>query len=73
MISPDGQSLLRILENVQKLVPYGMIRQALRVGNAATMINGITKLLLAKLSVTAWTNWIGISNSVDEGMNMLQQ
>ncbi len=73
ILSPDGMSLLRLLGNVHKLVPYGIIRQTLRVGNAATMINAMVKLLLAKLSVTSLTNWIGLSKSADEGMNLLQQ
>lgn len=73
MLSPDGQYLLRLLSNVNKLVPYMAIRQTLRVGNAATMINGMMKLILTKLSVTAFTNWMGLSNSKDEGVNLLQQ
>jgi hypothetical protein len=71
--SPDGPYLARILENVHKLVPYMALRQALRIGNAATMINAVVRIVLAKLSVTSLTNWIGISNSADEGMNLLQQ
>ncbi|KAL2352902.1 PX-associated-domain-containing protein [Cryomyces antarcticus] len=73
VLSPEGPALLRVLENINKLVPYVLIRQTLRVGNVASMINGMTKLLLAKVSVTAVTNWLGISNSADEGMNLLQQ
>ncbi|KAK5013537.1 hypothetical protein LTR39_003598 [Cryomyces antarcticus] len=73
VLSPEGPALLRVLENINKLVPYVLIRQTLRVGNVASMINGMTKLLLAKVSVTAVTNWLGISKSADEGMNLLQQ
>jgi hypothetical protein len=62
-----------MLDNVHKLVPYSIARQTLKVGNAATMINGMIKLLLTKVSVTAFTNWIGISNSANDGMNLLQQ
>lgn len=49
------------------------IKQTLRVGNAATMINGMLKLILTKLSVTAFTNWVGLSKNPDDGMNLLQQ
>ena len=73
IMSPDGQYLLRLLENVQRLIPYTLIRQTLRVGNAATMINGMVRLVLAKLSVTAVTNWIGLTNNSNDGMNLLQQ
>lgn len=72
VVSPDGQALLRILANVHKLVPYSIIRQTLRVGNAATMINGMVRLVLAKFSVGTLTNWVGISKNADEGMNLLQ-
>ncbi|KUJ08259.1 uncharacterized protein LY89DRAFT_659304 [Mollisia scopiformis] len=73
VLSPDGQYLLRLLSNVNKLVPYMAIKQTLRVGNAATMINGMLKLILTKLSVTAFTNWIGLSKNSDDGMNLMQQ
>ncbi|KAL1602575.1 hypothetical protein SLS60_005991 [Paraconiothyrium brasiliense] len=73
IMSPDGQYLLRVLENIHRLIPYMMIRQTLRVGNAATMINGMVRLVLAKLSVTAVTNWIGLTNNTNDGMNLLQQ
>ncbi|KAL5458667.1 hypothetical protein PMIN07_006087 [Paraphaeosphaeria minitans] len=73
VMSPDGHYLLRLLENVHRLIPYMMIRQTLRVGNAATMINGMVRLVLAKLSVTAVTNWIGLTNNTNDGMNLMQQ
>jgi len=72
-MSPDGQYLLRLLENVHRLIPYTLVRQTLRVGNAATMINGMVRLVLAKLSVTAVTNWIGLTNNTNDGMNLMQQ
>jgi hypothetical protein len=72
-MSPDGQYLVRLLENLHRLIPYTVIRQTLRVGNAATMINGMVRLVLAKLSVTAMTNWIGLTNNSNDGMNLLQQ
>jgi hypothetical protein len=72
-MSPDGQYLVRVLENAHRLIPYMVIKQTLRVGNAATMINGMVRLVLAKLSVTAVTNWIGLTNNSNDGMNLLQQ
>jgi hypothetical protein len=72
-MSPDGQYLLRLLENVHRLIPYTMARQTLRVGNAATMINGMVRLILTKISVTAITNFIGLTNNSNDGMNLLQQ
>jgi len=72
-MSPDGQYLVRLLENLHRLIPYTVIKQTLRVGNAATMINGMVRLVLAKLSVTAMTNWIGLTNNTNDGMNLLQQ
>ena len=73
VMSPDGQYLVRLVENLHRLIPYTVIRQTLRVGNAATMINGMVRLVLAKLSVTAMTNWIGLTNNTNDGMNLLQQ
>ncbi|KAJ4369680.1 hypothetical protein N0V83_005442 [Neocucurbitaria cava] len=73
IMSPDGQYLVRLLENAHRLIPYMVIKQTLRVGNAATMINGMVRLILAKLSVTAMTNWIGLTNNSNDGMNLLQQ
>ncbi|KAL5116666.1 hypothetical protein ACEQ8H_005415 [Pleosporales sp. CAS-2024a] len=73
VMSPDGQYLVRVVENAHKLIPYMVIKQTLRVGNAATMINGMVRLVLAKISVTAMTNWIGLTNSSNDGMNLLQQ
>ena len=72
-MSPDGQYLVRLLENLHRLIPYTVVKQTLRVGNAATMINGMVRLVLAKLSVTAMTNWIGLTNNTNDGMNLLQQ
>ena len=72
VLNPEGQSLLTVVENIHKLVPYTLMRQTLRVGNVATMISGMMKLLLAKMSVGSLTNWIGWSAGADEGMNLLQ-
>lgn len=71
-LSPDGQYLLKLLDNIHGLIPYKMIKQTLHIGNAATMINGMMRLLLAKLSVTGLTNWLGVTQNDDDGMNLLQ-
>lgn len=72
VLSPDGPYLQRLIVNCNRLVPYSLARQALRIGNAATMISAMTRLLLAKMSVSTVTNWIGWSRGADEGMNLLQ-
>ncbi|KAF2101302.1 hypothetical protein NA57DRAFT_64153 [Rhizodiscina lignyota] len=73
VLSPDGQYLTRVIANINTLIPYTLVRQTLKVGNAATMINAMLRLMLAKLSVTGLTNWIGLTNSTNDGMNLLQQ
>jgi len=73
VLSAEGPSLVRLVESVHKLIPYAVVRQTLRVGNVATMISGMVKLLLAKMSVASLTNWLGVSTGADEGMNLLQQ
>ncbi|RDW84385.1 hypothetical protein BP6252_01975 [Coleophoma cylindrospora] len=73
VLSPDGPYLATLLANVHKIAPYMAIKQTLRMGNAATMINGMMKLMLTKLSFTAMTNWVGLSKNENEGMNLLQR
>ncbi|KAG5665713.1 hypothetical protein KAF25_009838 [Fusarium avenaceum] len=73
VLSPEGQYLLKLLENVHNLIPYKMVKQTLRMGNAANMISAMMRLLLAKLSVTSVTNWIGLTANADDGMNLLQR
>ncbi|KAF2091725.1 hypothetical protein K490DRAFT_30777 [Saccharata proteae CBS 121410] len=73
IISPDGQALLRLAEQVHRLIPYTIIRQTLKIGNAASMINAMMNVVLAKLSVGSVTNWLGISSGADEGQNLLQR
>lgn len=73
VISPEGQYLLKLLENIHGLLPYKLIKQTLRVGNAATMISGMVRLLLTKLSVGGLTNWFGLTQNADDGMNLLQR
>lgn len=71
--SPEGHYILKLLDNINTLIPYTMIIQTLRIGNAATMINGMVRLLLAKLSVTSITNWVGLTANEDDGMNLVQR
>lgn len=73
VLSPEGPTLLRMISNVHNLIPYMAIRQTLKIGNVATMISGMTKVILAKASVASMTNWIGLTTGADEGMNLLQQ
>ncbi|KAF2433180.1 hypothetical protein EJ08DRAFT_584187 [Tothia fuscella] len=73
VLSPDGPYIARVTENINKLVPYGLIRQTLKIGNAASMINGMLKLLLTKLSVNSITSYFRLTNYSDDGMNLLQQ
>ena len=72
VLSPKGQYLLKLIDNANKLIPYMMIKQTLKIGNIATMIQAMMKIVLAKMSVTSVTNWIGITASQDNGLNLLQ-
>lgn len=73
VLSSEGQYLLKLLESVYGMIPFSMVRQTLRIGNAATMINGIVRIFLAKMSVGAMTNWIGLTSGAADGMNLLQR
>ena len=73
ILSPKGQYLLKLIENANRLVPYMIIRQTLKIGNVATMINAMMKVVLAKVSVASLTNWIGLTQTDNEGMNLMQQ
>ncbi|KAK3906065.1 PX-associated-domain-containing protein [Staphylotrichum tortipilum] len=73
VLSPEGRFLLKLLESLHQLLPYTMIKQTLRIGNAATMINGMMRLLLAKLSMGSLSNWVGLTQNADNGVNLLQR
>ncbi|KZL75573.1 conserved fungal protein [Colletotrichum tofieldiae] len=73
IVSPEGQYLVKLMEQVHKMVPYNMVRQTLKVGNAATMIAGMMKIFLAKLSVGSVSNWFGITKDAADGMNLMQR
>ena len=73
ILSPKGQYLLKLVDNANKLIPYVAIRQTLKIGNIATMMSALVKIILTKMSVTSLTNWIGLTASEDDGQNLLQQ
>jgi hypothetical protein len=73
IISPKGQYLLKLAANANRLVPYMVIRQTLKIGNVASMISAMVRVILAKMSVKSVTNWIGLTGGDDEGMNLMQQ
>jgi hypothetical protein len=72
ILSPKGQYLLKLVDNANKLVPYMVLRQTLKIGNVATMINAMVKVGLAKMSVASVTNWMGLTKDQDEGNNLMQ-
>lgn len=71
--SPEGQYMLKLSDNVYKLVPFSVVRQTLRIGNAATMLNGMIRVFLAKMGMGAMTNWFGFTKDADDGLNLLQR
>jgi len=73
ILSPKGQYLLKLIDNANKLVPYKLLKQTLKIGNVASMISGMVKIALAKVSVASVTNWMGLTQNPDEGMNLMQQ
>ncbi|TGJ87363.1 hypothetical protein E0Z10_g1333 [Xylaria hypoxylon] len=73
VISAEGPYLLKLIENVHRLVPYSVIGQTLRVGNAASMINAMSRLFLSKVSIGAFSNWIGLTSNASDGMNLMQR
>ncbi|KAL9581692.1 MAG: hypothetical protein Q9203_005795 [Teloschistes exilis] len=72
IVSPRGQSIISLLNRVHRLAPYFLIKQTLKVGNAASMLSGMTQLVLAKMNLSTLTSWFGGQVS-DSGMNLLQQ
>jgi hypothetical protein len=73
ILSPKGQYLLKLLGNTNRLVPYVVIRQTLKIGNVASMISAMMKVVLAKMSLSTITNWIGLTQGEDQGLNLMQQ
>lgn len=62
-----------MLESVHNLLPYMVMRQTLKIGNVASMLSGLVRVVLAKASISSVTNWMGLSSGADEGMNLMQQ
>ncbi|KAI1282330.1 hypothetical protein F5Y07DRAFT_352178 [Xylaria sp. FL0933] len=73
VLSAEGPYLLKLIENIHRLVPYSVIGQTLRVGNAASMINAMSRLFLSKVSMGAISNWIGLTSNAADGMNLMQR
>ncbi|KAF6826416.1 px domain-containing protein [Colletotrichum musicola] len=73
IVSPEGQYLVKLMDSVHKMVPYGMVRQTLKIGNAATMIAGMMKIFLAKIGVGSVSNWFGLTSNAADGQNLLQR
>ncbi|KAM0279422.1 hypothetical protein ACHAQH_004582 [Verticillium albo-atrum] len=73
ILSPEGQYLLKLIESIHGMLPYAVIRQTLRMSNAATMMSGMLKLFLSKLSLGGISNYIGLTKNANDGMNLLQR
>jgi len=73
ILSPEGPTIVRMAEGVHRLIPYAIVRQTLKIGNVATMLSAMMRVILAKVSVASVTNWIGLSSGANEGMNLMQQ
>jgi hypothetical protein len=72
ILSPKGQYLLKLVDNANKLVPYMVIKKTLKIGNVASMISAMMKVVLAKMSVASVTNWIGLTATQNDGQNLMQ-
>ncbi|KAK3109320.1 hypothetical protein LTR53_017551 [Teratosphaeriaceae sp. CCFEE 6253] len=73
VLSPEGPTILRLISSVHGLLPYTIIRQTLKIGNVASMLSAMMRVILAKASLSTVTNWMGLTSGADEGMNLLQQ
>lgn len=72
VMSAEGPTLFSMMKTANSLVPYLAIKQTLRIGNVAAMINGMMKIVLAKISLNTVTTFIGLTNASDAGMNLMQ-
>ena len=72
ILSPKGQYLLKLVDKANKLVPYMVLKQTLKIGNVASMMQALVKVGLAKMSVASLTNWMGLTQTQNEGMNLMQ-
>ncbi|KAL2062310.1 hypothetical protein VTL71DRAFT_6576 [Oculimacula yallundae] len=72
IITPEGQTMLTMLKQANALIPYTAMRQTLKIGNVATMINAMMRLILTKMTLNSVTTFFGITNASDAGWNLLQ-
>lgn len=70
ILSPNGQYLVKLIDGVHSLTPYAMIKQTLKVANAATMIHAMMQIFLAKINPTSLLN--RASKHPSEAGNLLQ-
>ena len=63
--------MLDLLRSVNGLIPYFLIRQTLRMGNVASMINAMVKIVLVKMSMPSLSSFFSASDT-NSGMNLLQ-
>ena len=63
--------MLDLLKSVNDLIPYFLIRQTLKIGNVASMINAMVKIVLVKMSMPSLSSLFGASDT-GSGMNLLQ-
>lgn len=50
VLNPEGQNIVKMLDLVDTLTPYTIIKQTVRMGNVQSMLNGIVKIILAKVN-----------------------
>ncbi|CAE6456969.1 unnamed protein product [Rhizoctonia solani] len=66
VVNPAGPTLVTLIKRVHGLLPYGLIRQTLRVSNAATLLSAVLRIFLQHApSVRGWF-------SGKRGQNLLQ-
>lgn len=49
VLTPEGQNIIKQMDLVGTLTPYTIIKQTVRMGNVQSMLNGIVKIMLAKV------------------------
>ncbi|CAE6435601.1 unnamed protein product [Rhizoctonia solani] len=66
VVNPAGPTLVTLIKRVHGLLPYGILRQTLRVSNAATLVSAVLRIFLQHApSVRGWF-------SGKRGQNLLQ-
>ncbi|CAE6470725.1 unnamed protein product [Rhizoctonia solani] len=66
VVNPAGPTLVTLIKRVHGLLPYGILRQTLRVSNAATLLSAVLRIFLQHApSVRGWF-------SGKRGQNLLQ-